>query len=169
MKKTILTLLLLIACSLAHSQGGVSLSAHQDARLLFAGDDKGNAAGTLDLLFRLKMQGNQFKHGYIVVFPEVEIADLSITYRRYSANVGYTFNRLVLNNFEASATAGYGWIDRDGMTTFSFGATAELAYKFGSARASIIWQLIERSDLGMIYGKTEARASVLFGIEVDIF
>lgn len=153
----------------AKSQSKVSLSLHQDARLLFQGDDKGNDAGTIDIVARFKMQGNQHDFGYIIVYPEFEYAKIEGTYKRYSANVGYTFNQLFITNLELSAAAGYGWIDRYGKTMFSWGGSGEIAYKVHHVKFSLMAQLTERSDLKYLYGKSEARLSGFFGIEFNLF
>src|SRR5690606_31889043 len=81
-------------------QERLSVSVLQDVRLGIVGDKEHNYdAFTLDILVRLKMQGNQQKYGYLTIYPEFEYADLKQSYIRYSANVGYTFNKLIVNNF----------------------------------------------------------------------
>ena len=165
--KTIIKALIFFAVISASAQSNISLSLHQDARLLITGDNIGNNAGTLDLLLRFKMQGNQFKHGYIIVFPEFEYSEIDGNYKRYSANAGYTFNQFV-KNFEFSATGGYGWIDRYGKTMFSFSGTGEIAYNLGFAKISAIGQLTERSDLAYYYGDKAIRFSGFIGIEINL-
>lgn len=165
--KTILKAFIFFAVISATAQSNISLSLHQDARLLITGDERGNDSGTLDLLLRFKMQGNQFKHGYIIVFPEFEYSEIDGNYKRYSANAGYTFNQFV-KNFEFSATGGYGWIDRYGKTLFSFSGTGEIAYNLGFAKISAIGQLTERSDIAYYYNDKAIRFSGFIGIEINL-
>lgn len=130
------------------AQDKVSLSLYQDARFGLVGDNRGNEAGTLNLLARLKMQGNQEAFGYMVVFPEFEYADLvGGKYIRYSANIGYTFNKLIIKNLEANASAGYGWIDRKG-TSSSIALSAALSYKVSKIfKINLMSQYTRRTDL----------------------
>ena len=142
-------------------KGSIAIAVYQDARLLVSGDNIGNDPGTLNLIFRAKMQGNQQEHGYMVVFPEYEYANLKGgKYVRYSANIGYVFNRF--GNFELGASFGYGWIDRNG-TLSSFSAYGELAYKLtNNFKIALLSQYTERGDIGVW------RYSGLFGFEIKI-
>ena len=172
-RKTKIAFLVILIMSLGYvalAQNKVSLSIHQDARLGLLGDDKGNDAGTLNILARFKMQGKQQKgYGYLVVFPEFEYADIGGNYRRYSANVGYTFNELIVDNFEASLFGGWGFIDRYAKAFFSAGFEAELGYKITDRfKVSLLAQLIDRKDLKWMYGNTEVRFSGFIGIEYNL-
>jgi len=153
-------------------QERLSISVLQDAKLGIVGDsDRGYDSGTLDILLRLKMQGNQQKYGYMVVFPEVEIANLNPNYIRYSANVGYTFNQLFLDNLEISGYGSYGWINRENMATSSFGITGEIGYNI-SDRFKILadLQVIQRKDLEVMYNDANViKWSGFLGIEFKIF
>ena len=152
------------------AQTNVSLSIYQDAKLLVTGDDRGNDAGTINILARVKMQGNQDKHGYLIVFPEWEYAELvGGRYARYSANVGYVFNKLIVDNFEATASLGYGWIDRYNGAFWSVGGSAELAYKINDTfKFSILAQATERKDLSVIWNDNAIRLSGFIGLEINI-
>lgn len=164
-KVTILAIVIIILTGLAsaHAQRKLSVSIHQDAKFAFIGDkERGYDAGTINILTRFKMQGHQLETGYMVVFPEFEYADIEGIYKRYSANVGFTFNKLIVNNFEATSYIGYGWIDRYGKTMFSFGGGGELSYNIGDFKLSLVAQLTERSDLNQI------RFSGFFGIEYNL-
>lgn len=154
---------------IAHAQRHLSLSLHQDPRLSITGDDsRGYEAGTLNLLVRLKAQDNQQEFGYWLVFPEYQFANIEGDYQRYSFNVGYTFNQLLINRLEASATAGYGCIDRFGKTTFSYGSSGELAYNLNGIKLSMISMLTQRTDLGFFYGKTKLVFSAFIGLEFNL-
>jgi hypothetical protein len=120
MKKYLI--LVLLACSMLNAQpSDLSISIHQDGRLLFLGDDHGNKPITLDFIIRLKMFGRQFEQGYLVIYPEFEFAELSSgKYTRYSANVGYTFNKLIIDNTEYMISAGYAILNREGAAFRSY-------------------------------------------------
>jgi len=168
-KEIVLVILIITLSSIALAQSNVSLSIHQDVRLGLIGDDVGNDAGTINILARLKMQSNQQAFGYLVVFPEFEYAEIEGSYKRYSANVGYTFNELVVNNFEASLFGGWGFIDRYGKSFFSFGGSGEIAYVINNTiKASVVGQLTERKDLKYMYSKNEIRFSGFIGLEINL-
>lgn len=148
----------------------VSVAIYQDAKFLFIGDkERGYEAGTIDIVARLKMQGNQDKYGYLIVFPEYEYAEIEGIYKRYSANVGYTFNKLILDRFEANISLGYGWIDRYSMSSWSFGASSELTYKITDRlKFNLLLQGTERKDLEVLWGNNAFRISGFIGIEVNL-
>lgn len=171
--KIIITIALFILNTLlCIGQERLSLSVLQDAKLGIVGDSKhGYDAGTLDVLIRLNMQGNQQKYGYLVVFPEVEIANLKPNYVRYSANIGYTFNQLFINKLEVSGYGSYGWINREGMSTSSFGVIGEIGYKI-SDRFKILadLQVLQRKDLDVMYNDANViKWSGFLGLEIKIF
>jgi acyl-CoA-binding protein len=166
MKKLLYTLLL-ITLSL-NAQETVSISLHQDTRLAFLGDDHGNKPGTVNIVARLKMQGDQEKWGYMMVFPEFEYANIDGQYKRWSANIGYTFNRLIIDNVEVSASFGWGWIDRWGLSTGSISTSGELAYKINCFKISLLGQITDRTDLLLRYGNREMRFSGFIGLEFNL-
>jgi hypothetical protein len=172
MKKTILTIMLATLMSLSYSQEKVSIQVIQDAKLLFAGDDKhGYDAGTLDIGISLIMQGDQQKYGYMIVYPEFEYADLKIDpYRRWTANIGYVFNELIVKNSEIGFSISYGFIDR-GLTEFCWGANAFAKYRLcDNAKIILNLQGTERPDLDVIYNTpNEIRFSGFVGLEFSIF
>ena|SRR5690606_2002269 len=171
-KIIIAILLFTLNTVICFGQERLSVSVLQDVRLGIVGDSEhGYDAGTLDVLLRLKMQGNQSEYGYLVVFPEVEIANLKPNYVRYSANVGYTFNKLIVNNLEASLYGGYGWINRKNMATSSFGAMGELGYKITDWLKVIAdLQMTQRNDLDVLYNDSNViKWSGFLGIEIKFF
>jgi hypothetical protein len=155
--------LLIFGLHQCSAQDNIGISLHQDGKLLIIGDNIGNNAGTLDLVFRLKLQGYQDKWGYAIVFPEYEYSNLAGgKYVRYSINTGYVFNKLILDNLEVNITGGFGWIDRFG-TTYSASFGSELAYKINKKiKASLMNQYTNRSDIGVW------RYSVLWGLEFTL-
>lgn len=176
-------------------QERITLNGSIDTGLLFLGDDKGNAPGTIDYNIRSEWQGKQKygrfwfinTSGYMFIAPEFEYANLEGgIYRRYSANVGYTFNEFFKNtkpiSFYAnngrlftfdpsklnfSASLGYGVIDYNGGYR-GFGTNFQIAYELTPG----IWfyvdaEFVDRKDLE-IYGESEIRFSGKAGVKVQI-
>lgn len=175
LKIAVATILLLnlISCGL-YAQSRVTLNLTQDAKLLMFGDDKGNNPGTIDLAFSSEWQSLQGKHGYLFIRPEVEYADLKGgIYRRYSGNIGYTFNQWV-DKIEFSASAGFGTLDYD-VGYSSFGGNLQTGI---SLTKDLIFyldlEITERRDL-LKYNSTNEilgtawRLSGKLGIKVVIF
>ena len=168
MKKLFLVITLLSATLSAQQR--VSIAIYQDAKFLTIGDEKrGYKAGTADLVFRLNMQGKQQKYGYMIVSPEFEYADIEGIYKRYSANVGYVFNQLVVPRTEVGSTIGYGFIDRWGKSMFSFSVSGFINYKITDRfKLSLMAQFTERKDLAWAYGENDIRFSGLVGLGINL-
>lgn len=168
MKLTTLILLVLTLAPLS-AQNNVSVEVYQDAKFLAVGDkERGYKAGTIDAVFRLTMQGNQDKAGYFTVSPEFEYADIDGIYKRYSANIGYTFNKWI-NNSEFAITIGYGWIDRYGKSFFSSGGTLAYKYKItDNFKVVALGQLTERKELKALYGSNPFKVSGFIGLEINL-
>lgn len=172
-----ITAIIIFFCSKTlHSQDRVSFSLHQDSRLFLIGDNHGNSRGTLNLLARIKLQGKQRKTGYFTLIPSYEQANLQNRYKRYSIDIGYTFNRINLKNLnftkniEVSLSVGYGKINHFSQNTYDWSSIGEIAYKFNNwLKFGIINQLTERTDLFYKYKKNEIRFSSFFGIEISPF
>lgn len=192
--KRVLLVLALLAQTLIYSQakaGVVSLNVSQDVKLAFYEDDHGNKPYTANLRFRSEWRGLQQSDkrflgielgGFMFLAPEFEIAELKGgTFRRYTANVGYTFNRwfknhqkstLYLDDFPlisfdlskvgASTSIGYGVTDYGGAFR-SFNCDFELTYDFGGGQIFLGWQYIDRKELG------EIRMSGFGGIKVELY
>ena len=167
MKKSIQLLALLLSITV-YAQQKVSLSVHQDVRLLITGDKIGNDHLTLNLLTRVKLQGKQDVIGYAVVAPSFEIANIEENYKRYSVDLGYTFNEWS-RKLESSIYVGFGFIDRWGKNYFSFNSNAELSYKLNdNIKVSALAQFTERKDLKYRYNDTVVRMSGFIGIELNL-
>lgn len=94
------------------AQSGVYLQVSLDPKMLVIGDeDRDISKGTLDASFRLIMESNQQKHGYIIVFPEFTYSNIPGNLKSYTANVGYAFNELIIPRSEIGLTVGWGWLD----------------------------------------------------------
>lgn len=169
--KKLLLLFALVLSTLSFAQRNVSMSIYQDAKFLVAGDkDRGYDAGTLDFLIRVELQGHQQEWGYMIVFPEYEYAGIEGSYTRYSANVGYVLNKLIVKDFEAGASIGYGMIDRWGKSFSSFSGGAFLKYKLSDdIKLCLLAQLTERKELKWAYGGNNViRFSGFIGVEFNL-
>jgi len=154
--KRIKILILALITSVSYAQDGLSISIYQDARLAILGDaDHNIEQGTFNIVLRLKMEGKQEKYGYFIVYPEFEIANIQGTYKRYSANLGYVLNKLLIKDLELGFGIGWGWIDRYGKTMFSYAATSNLSYKINkNFKVSLLGQITERKDLAYMWGNS---------------
>lgn len=193
MRTNLIKLSILLICSVSFAQEHITLNTTQDARLLFVGDEKGNEAGTINLTFRSEWQGKQQKYGFMFVAPEFEYADLQGgIYRRYSMNVGYTFNKFLddwrpfelsisgfnlisfdWSKFEYTASIGIGTIDYNG-AYYSFGSNFQLGYQIGNRIVFFLdLEIVDRLDLqvyeveNLSFGD-RLRASGKFGIKVNL-
>ena len=158
----------LLAINVMHSQNGVSISVLQDLRLATTGDGY-YSPGTLDINFNAKLEGKQGRVGYLIVVPEIEVADLDYGYTRFAFGVGYAFNDWNIKNVHTSIYATYGFILRGGLSTQSFGLNGDITYKV-SDRVGIVAlaQFQERSDLKLMYGKGKIGFSGFIGINFKI-
>lgn len=171
MKK--LLLLAMLICSISFAQRNVGVHVTQDFKLGVLGDkEHGYSAGTLDVCLRVIMEGNQSNVGYVIVFPEFEYANLAYKpYKRWSANAGYMFNELPIENLEAGLSFGYGFIDR-GKSDFSFGGNGFLGYKLSDTfKVIAVSQFTQRSDLPILYSgaSKEWRFSGHLGVYIKVF
>ena len=104
------------------------------------------------------------------VFLEMGFSEIEGNYKRYSANIGYTLNQLILEDYEISFQVGWGWIDRYGKTSFSSGASLAAIKKIPLSRIKItaLCQLVHRTDLGWMYGESPIRASIFVGLSYNL-
>jgi hypothetical protein len=147
MKTITMILALTLTVFSAAAQEHVTLNVTQDARLLLFGDNKGNEPVTIDVTIASEWQGKQFNSGYMFVRPEFEYADLiGGIYRRYSANVGWTFNQWV-DKLDFSASLGYGVIDYNGGYR-SFGSNFQTSIEvFQGVKFFLDTEILDRKDL----------------------
>ena len=143
-------------------QEKLSINISVDGKLIFLGDDMGNGNLTPNTLVRVEMQGDQQNYGFLYISPEYEYADLSGgVYHRYSANVGYTFNKLPFKRVEVGGSVGYGAIIRNkGKISQSFGGQLDLIYRITDRlRFVTTFQIVDRTDIQTI------RGSVFYGLK----
>lgn len=166
-----LAIMVLLTYIGANAQAKVDLQAGQDVRLAIQGADKNNPpAFVFNSIVRVKAEGYQDKYGYFFVMPEFEYADLRDNYKRYSMNVGYSFNKLFVENFEITAYLGYGIIDRFGHSFNSANLGAELNYSLSDDfKVGFTWQLVDRTELRWRYGKRDIKNSVFVTFTYTIF
>lgn len=97
-------ILLLILCVLyiipTTGQESFNVTIHQDTKLVFIGDNRGNHRGTIDILVKVQIPLVKFPKGYVFIFPSYEYAELlGGTFRRYAVGVGYTIKDVYFKNF----------------------------------------------------------------------
>ncbi|TVZ57379.1 hypothetical protein OD91_2700 [Lutibacter sp. Hel_I_33_5] len=170
--KTLL-LYFLLAISFLNAQDRVSMSIHQDLKLLALGDNLGNMAGTLNILARAKLQTSQNYIGFCNFMIEYEQANLTKMFSRISGVFGYTINNFGWKNtpsseykrFEVTPAISFGKIKRRRKNTFSWAASIEIGYKiYDRIRISAINQYTKRTDLK----RKDLRYSFFIGLEYDI-
>lgn len=171
MKKLLFIMTLFIA-SFAQAQGTVTTQVTQDVRFGVIGDEsRGYPACTVDVVVSVQLQGNQQRFGYMVVYPEFEYADLKFEpYKRYSANVGYTLNRLFVKNLEVGAAVGYGITERAG-AHFTWSLNGYTKYKLNETLKLVgNLQYVQRNEFDDLYGTAnEWKMSAFLGVEISIF
>ena len=167
--KTKLLIIALMLFGITQAQEVLSIGVYQDLRLAVSDDNHGNDSFTTDVLIRLKMQGNQEKYGYMIVYPEFELANLSGgKYKRYSANVGYVFNKW-FKNFEYSGSLGFGMLQRWNASYLTWGLSGDIAYMLNkNVKLAVVGQGVKRRDLGHRYGCEHLKFSGFLGIEVNL-
>ena len=166
------TILLILFPILIYSQSSLEIGITQDARLLLLGDDKGNDAGTLNTVINFNMQGKQFEYYYFAISPQFEFANLKDNYYRYSVNGIWTFNRLIIRNFEAGIGIGAGIIHRDNLNIrgqLSYSLTGELSYVLNdNLKLTTKYELVKRSDLEVLYNDKGLKPNFYIGLKYKI-
>lgn len=167
MNRKIVVLIGLLLCSfLVKGQNKIGISLLQDAKLLVLGDEKHNInAGSYDILLRVHLQGYQQKYGYMQIYPELEVAQLDGDYKRFTFNVGYVLNKLVVNNLEVGASVNFGIIDRYKLNYWTYGGSLEVNYKLSdNLKIATSSQLIKRGDLLYAYGTKDLKPAFYVGL-----
>jgi len=167
--KNIILLVILANSSLFFSQDNFDISAHHDTKFFFTGDDRGNYAGTLDLMLKIEIPIIKFEKSYIVAYPVFEHAKLHSGHlKRYAVGVGYIRQNLFLKKLNVGLLPNFGIIDRFQKTTTSFGMDFEVSYKlFKRFSLSYTHQIVERTDLKTKYNETKyIRPSSFIGFKL---
>jgi hypothetical protein len=129
-------------------QSDLSLSVHQDLRLLFVGDERGNEIGPLDILIKFEIPLIQYSKSYITVFPLLEYSDLYTgSLKRYAVGLGYFYKDVFIKKLNMGVLPNYGIISRFNSTTGSYGTDIEISYRIAKrVSLSYVHQIIERTD-----------------------
>ncbi|ANW96451.1 hypothetical protein AXE80_09235 [Wenyingzhuangia fucanilytica] len=187
MKKHLAFLLFLIT-PFSFAQERFSIALLTDAGLALRGDHHGHPAGTFDLLGEFTYHHTQQKYGRWIYYVEFEHAPLKGGFKRYSGNIGYSFNKIVipsfwfvprmdLKNLSFTTSLGYGAISRYDFVVGSFGYDAEFSYRINKTfKLNLLAQASERSDMIKLYGKSDSilgpfntRESLFIGVEVSFY
>lgn len=167
--KVLILFLLLLKTTLFFSQEPISIAFHHDTKFLFIGDERGNHAGTIDILIKLEFPVKNFKKAYLTVFPSFEFADLHTgSLKRYSLGAGFIQKDIFLKKLYLGVYADYGFIERMENSTSSFGLHFEIFYKISNRFSlSYIHQIIERTDLKILYNESNyIRPSSFVGFKI---
>ena len=165
-----LMLLILFVKSISgFSQDSFTLAIHQDTRFLYSGDIRGNHKGTLDILIKAEIPIIKLKKSYFVVFPSFEYAALhSSEMSRYSVGVGYIQKEIYFKNLNLGIFTDLGRIYRENKSSRSYGLNFEVSYRLTKRlSASIVHQILERTDLKLLYNDGRyTRNSSFIGFKV---
>lgn len=133
---TILFMFLMVFISKCHSQGykhypSVSLSVLQDVKLGAGLDSKHNYnKSVLDLIVNVNLEGKQLEYYYFAVQLQFETANLrDSNLYRYGVNLMWNFNELVIDRATIGVGVGGHMINRDGMSSLSYGALSDISYR----------------------------------------
>lgn len=164
-------LLFFVSSTFFYAQDLISVSFHQDLKLLAFGDDLGNRSGTLDLITRIKYEGKDKKIGFIVLGIEYERANIKDGFTRYSGFFGYSINPFFNEtNLYITPAIGFGNIARRKQISTSWSGSLQIAYKLSnSLKISSLIQYTERSDLKTTNNKNETRYSFFIGLNINLF
>lgn len=184
-KKLLLSIILILSCLTLFSQrdeeGGITTSISQDLKFASIGDiSRGYKAMTLDILVRVKLQGDLVERdkSRTVVLIEFEHANLSPGYTRYGVGYGRQFE--VFNTpeiffipelrWQALPYVMYGMISRDAITgrhfTFGLEHSTKISKEFSFIASH---QLTHRRDLEWMYGdKNKWKYSFFIGVEFKL-
>ena len=154
MKKIITILILMVNLSMLAQESLIG-SIFQDVKLATIGDNRGNNAYTMNLLFELNLELRQNSNGFGTVGFTYEKANLvGEDYIRWAVQFGYVFNSLFLEDLEIAVKLNWGGIKRFEVTKPSLGGSVDVLYNLTNWLAfSTMFQLVQRSDKTFQYGK----------------
>ena len=152
-------------------QSDLSLSVHQDFRMLFVGDERGNGMYTPDILTKLEIDAFSFSNSKIVMYVGVEYADLlGSNFKRFLLGFGYIHEFIFLPKFNFGVLIDHGLILRNLGKFMGLSANFEVNYPVSEKlRASIIYQAIDRNDLTITYNTDRnIKGSVFLGLKIGL-
>ena len=178
--KVLLLFFCLFNFFLSFSQNStMSISVHQDLRLLLVGDDRGNEIFTPDILVRMEIEAFKLKKSSFPVYFGVEYSDLSqSTLFRFMLGVGFVTKFSFSDKFLFGVFLDHGLLGR-GKSTFlskdkeieessfmSLSLSFETSYPLSEkVRLSLLYQLLDRQDLTIRYGNRRINGSVFLGVK----
>ena len=156
----------------------MSISAHQDLRLLFIGDDRGNGIFTLDLLVRFEFEAFKLKKSSFPVYIGFEYSDLNrSSLMRFMIGIGFVTRFNFLDKFLFGFYIDHGLLARgkstflnknimDESTFMGLSCNLETTYPLSEKiRLSLMYQLLDRQDLSSRYGGRNINGSVFLGVK----
>jgi len=152
-------------------QSGLNLSVHQDLRMLFLGDERGNGMYTPDILAKLEVDAFNFTNSKIVMYFGFEYADLIGTnFKRFLIGFGYIHEFSFLPKFNFGVLIDHGLILRSMGKFMGFSANLEVNYAVTKKlRAGLIYQAIDRSDLTITYHTNKnIKGSIFIGLKIAL-
>ena len=156
----------------------MSISVHQDLRLLLVGDDRGNGIFTPDVLIRFEFEAFKLKKSSFPLYIGFEYADLSrSTLMRFILGVGFVTKLPFSDKFLFGFYIDHGLLAR-GKSTFlnkskmeestfmGLSCNLETTYPITEKiRLSIMYQLLDRQDLSARFGGRNINGSIFFGVK----
>lgn len=154
MKKYLLLFGLVLFPLTIVSQGKVSLSLQQDARLFLVGDQRGNSPLTTNLLAKVEIPVYHFNKSHMAIYPVAEYADLvGGNFQRYAIGAAYAVDS-IYGKIGVTAFFDYGYIKRsiDDSSFNSFSLSGELSFRLTkNIKIICTQQLTERRDLTTLF------------------
>ena len=153
------------------AQSDLSLSVHQDLRLLFVGDERGNGMYTPDILTKLEIDTFNFTNSKIVMYVGFEYADLiGSNFKRFLLGFGYIHEFMFLPKFNFGVLIDHGLIMRNMGKFMGLSVNFEVNYPVSKKlRASMFYQAIDRSDLSTTYHTDRnIKGSVFLGLKISL-
>lgn len=153
----IISIIAILISLSAMAQDRFSIAVYQDPSLAFFEDDHFNTPYTMDLLFRLELQGKQFKSYYFEIVAEYEHAELFASdYKRFGFGVQWVFNKWT-KNFEYGAGLTTNIIYRFQVShLYVFALNLDLGYKLSEHwKVSLLGVTLNREDLKSLYGTND--------------
>lgn len=160
MKALLLFLCLFCFLQSKGQESTISISVHQDLRLLFVGDDHGNSSFTPNLLVRFEMEAFKIKKSSFPLYLGIEYADLnSASLQRFFIGIGFVTKFSFLENFLFGFYIDHGiilrgkssFLDPNNMEESSFMGLSlnfETTYPITEKlRLSLLYETMDRKDL----------------------
>lgn len=170
MRKLLLFVSLLFVLS-ANGQSKMNLSIHQDVRLLFFGDNRGNEVFTPDLRAKIEFETFTLKTGSFYLYIGLEYADLSSSvFQRFFVGFGYLTEFSFLKDFSFGLYLDHGLLIRGEGKFMGSSLNFETSYPIAKKlQLSLLYQAIDRNDLtNMFNEERNIKGSVFFGVKLAL-